>query len=520
MVSELSAFEFPSDELYLHQHHALYGTDLWTPRVSIQQCERFLQQAHVVEEVMQVANPHCNDSGTDSLDDDTMLYEHLVDEHLKTTPADLEIDVATTSPGKELTTLDELKDSKANDENEKPGGPAMKKLKLDNGSGGVAQTTHENGEKIESKRADESCAGRTVSTILNEIARSIAYNVINFSYFPDATKASASERRWFIQKSQGLIGKDDESLAIVEALKTFEEEEGITKINDASNGSDYVSVWRDSKRIVAGVDLKTFKRIFEPAEGAGELCLLEERWRCMQDYAKFLGRWESKEAGFTCGLECWLRDLTKKSEVCFEKKSCRSTTATVSGDLQSQHSSTTSTPFRIDACIFIRELAKEIPPFRDLRIFASPQAAKHTIIEFSKRPQLTVSMLNADKLIDFCNIHDNFTVFSDYRLPQIFMSFGIFKAPKNARKAGTADRYPLSSMITSRTHIPYQSDEELALRCGTLVAAERLKKVLSRKWGGIEVPITALDYYLWRMSVELEGKGKLVPFHRCRTFCY
>ena len=100
---------------------------------------------------------------------------------------------------------------------------------------------------------------------------------------------------------------------------------------------------------------------------------------------------------------------------------------------------------------FVKFLQKEVPAFLDVRdpkwlafgqkteiiagvVFEKSEELKLLLKEsrwtgiiFAKRPQLCISMLHGDKLLNFVDVDRALTVFSDYRLPQLFLSKGIFK---------------------------------------------------------------------------------------------
>ena len=158
----------------------------------------------------------------------------------------------------------------------------------------------------------------------------------------------------------------------------------------------------------------------------------------------------------------------------------------------------------VEVGTFISLLTRYVPAFRDYRFD----------IAFAKRPQLTVSMLQRNNLVSFSD-PENLTVFSDYRLPQLFISKGVFQFPGETDDGAQI----LEDIIKAKQPIKANSKLEICLRSGSIVVAHDLRKVLS-KLAKIEVNISDLDYYLWRTCVLLDTTKELVPHHRTRTFCY
>ncbi|CAD7966388.1 unnamed protein product [Amoebophrya sp. A25] len=383
-------------------------------------------------------------------------------------------------------------------------------------STGETRTDVENGDHIKYE----------YETRLDDIGRILAYNVVNFSFFPDE-----GAKPWFIS---GGIGKDDEAYAITESLKRWEKklEKGeaggkdkgssimlsseVSTPSDVSSQDQEVdpvhsvnittrasSCWRDPSYLLT-LTLKDMEKIFEPDTEAGTLPLLEWRLQCLHSLA----------TGYQAsgGLEAMLKEMNVKNDndmnIDMENSKITTTTTTTVGR-------------------FVSTVCKYVPAFRDIR----------RGIEFAKRPQLAASMLHADNLVNFSDIEESITVFSDYRLPQLFIGVAIFASdlvleevdwkvmtstvqePRNEDRGATTTT--LHSLVTSHSPIDVETPLETALRAGTIVAAAELLQKLKAKYPEREgITMANLDYYLWRTAVDLDGKKELPPFHRTRTYCY
>lgn len=100
---------------------------------------------------------------------------------------------------------------------------------------------------------------------------------------------------------------------------------------------------------------------------------------------------------------------------------------------------------------------------------------------------------------------DRLTCFADYKLPQLFHADGVFSySPELERK------------ILAQEILPENSEEEVEIRAGTIVAVERLKEALASAGRGISV--REIDWLLWNESIV---PGRLdVPHHRTITTSY
>jgi hypothetical protein len=99
---------------------------------------------------------------------------------------------------------------------------------------------------------------------------------------------------------------------------------------------------------------------------------------------------------------------------------------------------------------------------------------------------------------------DRLTVFADYRLPQYLRHVGVI---------GLAPE--LAAAVEARREIPAGSDEEIELRCATVVGADRLRRSLEER--GVAIPAWRLDYVLWERS---HDPSVLIPHHRTATIYY
>lgn len=305
----------------------------------------------------------------------------------------------------------------------------------------------------------------------SQIARVLAYNVMNFSFYPED-----GQERWFIE---GDIGKDDEALAVTESLRRWEQSGHYKRWlrSEANAGSGLKHIcWADSAYMLS-LTLTDMEDLFKPATGAGHFPLLDLRLKCLHSLAEGL-----YSNGGT--VSDFLR-LCEESSV-----QDNASPACPVGQIRVGH--------------FVSSLCSRVPAFRDLRYFGE------VTLEFAKRPQLTIGMLHGDGLVKFADI-ENLTVFSDYRLPQLFRSKGAMEVLSSAGEVAESGKVPLSAVAHSTL--------EIAIRAATLIVGEHLRKQLSRTRGK---PVLGadLDYFLWRKTVELDGKGELFPFHRTRTFSY
>jgi len=102
------------------------------------------------------------------------------------------------------------------------------------------------------------------------------------------------------------------------------------------------------------------------------------------------------------------------------------------------------------------------------------------------------------------------TVFADYRIPQLFRTYGIF------HYSGSLEHKVLLGSEKDGDVVLEGSSEEIDLRAGTLVAAELLRCALERRTKR-SIAAAKLDYVLWRTAVDHENP---FPFHKTRTLSY
>ena len=186
----------------------------------------------------------------------------------------------------------------------------------------------------------------------------IAWNAINFSYYPDDGKM-----RWHWQASDGSEhGVDDEANGVVAALITLNSGKEMRLADPSFLSSVSASAVRET--------------IFKPAPGAGELPLSEERAAALRELGDGLAR-----------LRCTPRGL-----------------------VQSAGGS---------AARFVATLCREFPLYSDVQ--NDPTAsAPHTTLAFHKRAQLCASMLHGRAVCGGFTDPEALTVFADYRVPQLF----------------------------------------------------------------------------------------------------
>ncbi|MBX9937945.1 MAG: queuosine salvage family protein [Candidatus Obscuribacterales bacterium] len=132
-------------------------------------------------------------------------------------------------------------------------------------------------------------------------------------------------------------------------------------------------------------------------------------------------------------------------------------------------------------------------------------------IDFLKRAQLLVSdidyMMRLKKLEGLEQMEE-LTAFADYKLPQVLRDWGVFNYSKD-----------LTALIDAKTVLAQDSPEEIAIRCATLVAVEKLKEALTRLLTGTRLKSSEVDNLLWLKS-QKDANDKTRPYHRCLTDRY
>ena len=160
------------------------------------------------------------------------------------------------------------------------------------------------------------------------------------------------------------------------------------------------------------------------------------------------------------------------------------------------------TQSRASCLTFVDLLCELVPSYRDHRDHASEP------LVFAKRAQLCASMVHKLFGANF-NDMDQLTVFSDYRLPQLMRQYGVMTLSP-----------ALTEQVEGHALVPAHSDQEIAIRAATVVAAEHVRRALADRTGR---PLTAaaVDYMLWRTTVDLDAFGAItMAFHRTRTTSY
>ena len=269
------------------------------------------------------------------------------------------------------------------------------------------------------------------------IAWFLAFNAINYSFWPDP-----GNPRWFVEISGKHHGIDDEAFGIMASLT-----EAMNQGTDLSDPG-----------ILTALDASDMEQIFRPAEGAGELPLLDQRLRALHE----LGRAYERLGGPQGLIALGEGSATKLAQA----------------------------------------LARELPSWEDSRMHQGHR------LRFLKRAQLCVAMIfgrfNGQGPGNFSDVAD-LTAFADYRLPQILRHLGILVFSNE-----------LAEAIERGRIFEAGSPEEVEIRCATIVAVERIRAALSNYWPSV----TALhvDYLLWSSAVST--LADLPEHHRCRCTDY
>jgi hypothetical protein len=154
------------------------------------------------------------------------------------------------------------------------------------------------------------------------------------------------------------------------------------------------------------------------------------------------------------------------------------------------------------AVAFAENLAERFASYADARPY------RGSVVPVLKRAQLCASDLvgsfsgaglpvlaDADKL----------TCFADYKLPQLFHSYGVFEYASELDRA-----------VRGLAEIPEGSEEEVEIRLCTIEAVERLRRMFADR--GRQLAPREIDWLLWNESVI---PGRLtVPHHRTVTVSY
>lgn len=318
----------------------------------------------------------------------------------------------------------------------------------------------------------------------------LAWNAINFSYYPDQGRA-----RWRYQAPDGSEhGADDEANGVVAALVACNSARPAGATPPLADAAFLTTIDAEMLR----------ERIFTAAPGAGELPLCEERAAALREVGMGLQR----------------LGLTPLGVVKAAKGSAAALVAT---------------------------LVREFPSYADVQSCGgsgggSPSSSSSSsdppvLLEFHKRAQLCASMLHAARA---CGVEPSeeegpggggelgnggsgsgggfsdmaaLTVFADYRLPQLLRA-------DDVRVLALSPA--LAAQIESGTPIARGALEEVCLRAATVHAAALIGDALRAREedGAAAVTQAQLDYYLWKLAVRRDAAGELPAFHRTRCTAY
>ena len=291
----------------------------------------------------------------------------------------------------------------------------------------------------------------------------LAWNAINFSYFPDP---GAARWAWQHPETSEIHGGDDEANGVFAALTHLQSQAH----RPLASGAFLAG-------LTAG-DLRD--RVFAAAPGAGPLPLLELRARCLNELGAMLANANTTPLAFVEGCNA-------------------------------------------SAITFVAKLTAACPLYADVQTWTPKSSSDGggdgdgggggaITIAFHKRAQLCASMLQNFGVARFADI-GSLTVFADYRIPQLFRSTGVFVL--SDRLAGAIGRgEPVAS----------GSREEVELRAATVYTGELLRSLLERRMKeeveDARCHANVLDYFLWSEAVKRDVEGGLPPFHRTRTSAY
>lgn len=144
-------------------------------------------------------------------------------------------------------------------------------------------------------------------------------------------------------------------------------------------------------------------------------------------------------------------------------------------------------------------LTAHLPMFRDAAVYWGRW------VPFHKRAQILVADLwGTFGGRGFGEFFDLFwlTAFADYKLPQVLWAYGAMRFSP-----------VLSARILAGKIIPRGSPEEVEIRVATVVAVERLLRIL--RASGREILPFQVDWLLWNLS-----QGLALPHHRTLTWAY
>ena len=240
------------------------------------------------------------------------------------------------------------------------------------------------------------------------------FNAINFSYW--------NSPRWFTKVSNRIWGLDDEAFGVMAAL-AHTMQSGVPL-------QDY--------KYVQTLEPSDLAYIFAPAEGAGKLPLVEERYNSLLELTQAFYRF-----GNAAGI----------------MRMCKNSAPKIAA-------------FLVSSC----------PSWNDVQHY------QEVALPFQKRAWLCTAMLyerfiqDIDrKLVDW----EQIPVFADYRLPQALRDLGILRYSPQ-----------LAELIDTSTPIPENSCFEIEIRATTIIVADRLYQSLPH------LSALQLDAFLWTYAVQ------------------
>jgi hypothetical protein len=154
---------------------------------------------------------------------------------------------------------------------------------------------------------------------------------------------------------------------------------------------------------------------------------------------------------------------------------------------------------QFDGPHLVHLLIRYVPGFRDEAIWRGRWVALY------KRAQIAVGDLNAALDLQLTNM-DQLTTFADYRVPQVLRNVGVLEYSED-----------LQIKVDSLEEL--ESEEELSIRAGTVVAVDELVARMNSA-GSKNMTAIKLDWHLWQVGEKLNVEGKLRPHHRVNTIFY
>ncbi|KAK0389806.1 hypothetical protein NLU13_3379 [Sarocladium strictum] len=192
-------------------------------------------------------------------------------------------------------------------------------------------------------------------------------------------------------------------------------------------------------------------------------------------------------------LEC----LREASQVLYERYNCSVTNliSTAKGS----------------SAALVNLLARDFACFRDEHTFEGEGRSKN--IRLLKRAQILVADLwacfNGESWGEFRDI-DKITMFADYRVPQILITFGALYCSPGVAAA-----------IKGKEMIESGSRWEIQLRACSIWCVELMRREIQRQHPGTPVNAILIDFFLYDSMKEMEAAGKEpMPHHRTRSIWY